>query len=234
MRGGAARTREPGGAAKRQVPSASCARRNATEPPREARGGRADSGRDGRRRRYGRPGDRERGAGRLADGLPRRARAEEDAQHPPAKHAARPGDGGGRGVRGQRRCVPAGLGCVPSASGPARALQPAGSAGCADQGLRDPPATRDGDRGQREPRCEGPATIGGVSARATAATLREVEGGLRRGIVIDTFRLDDRPTVREFRERMTRLDRGLAFCTRPCRLADAVLVDHVAGRRTRV
>jgi len=73
-----------------------------------------------------------------------------------------------------------------------------------------------------------------VAARATAATLREVEGLPHRGIVIDTFRLDDRPTMREFVERMTRLNRGLAFFRRPDRLADAVLVDDVAGRRTRV
>ena len=55
----------------------------------------------------------------------------------------------------------------------------------------------------------------------------------RRGIVINTFMLDDSPSLRAFVERMTRINRGRALYTRPDRLGEYVLVDYVAKKRRR-
>ncbi len=54
--------------------------------------------------------------------------------------------------------------------------------------------------------------------RAAQETLKEVERVTRRGITINTFMLDDSPSLRAFVERMTRINRGRALYTRPDRL----------------
>ena len=82
--------------------------------------------------------------------------------------------------------------------------------------------------------CEWPLSFGGISMRAAQETLREVERVTRRGIVINTFMLDDSPSLRAFVERMTRINRGRALYTRPDRLGDYLLVDYVAKKRKRV
>jgi uncharacterized protein with von Willebrand factor type A (vWA) domain len=81
--------------------------------------------------------------------------------------------------------------------------------------------------------CEWPLSFGGISMHAAQETLREVERVTRRGIVINTFMLDDSPSLRAFVERMTRINRGRALYTRPDRLGEYVLVDYVAKKRRR-
>jgi uncharacterized protein with von Willebrand factor type A (vWA) domain len=82
--------------------------------------------------------------------------------------------------------------------------------------------------------CEWPLSFGGISARAAQETLKEVERVTRRGIVINTFMLDDSPSLRAFVERLTRINRGRALFTRPDRLGEYLLVDYIAGKRKRV
>jgi uncharacterized protein with von Willebrand factor type A (vWA) domain len=82
--------------------------------------------------------------------------------------------------------------------------------------------------------CEWPLSFGGISIRAAQETLREVERVTRQGIVINTFMLDDSPTLRAFVDRMTRINKGRAFYTRPDRLGEYLLVDYVAKKRRRV
>jgi len=82
--------------------------------------------------------------------------------------------------------------------------------------------------------CEWPLSFGGISARAAAETLKEVERVTRRGITINTFMLDDSPSLRAFVERMTRVNKGRALYTRPDHLGEYLLVDYIGRRRKRV
>jgi uncharacterized protein with von Willebrand factor type A (vWA) domain len=82
--------------------------------------------------------------------------------------------------------------------------------------------------------CEWPLSFGGISTRAAAETLKEVERATRRGIVINTFMLDDSPPLRAFVERMTRINKGRALYTRPDHLGEYLLVDYLARRRKKV
>jgi uncharacterized protein with von Willebrand factor type A (vWA) domain len=82
--------------------------------------------------------------------------------------------------------------------------------------------------------CEWPLSFGGISMRAAQETLKEVERVTRRGIVINTFMLDDSPSLRAFVERMTRINRGRALFTRPDRLGEYLLVDYIARKRKRL
>lgn len=82
--------------------------------------------------------------------------------------------------------------------------------------------------------CEWPLSFGGISVRAARETLREVRRVTRDGIVINTFMLDDSPSLRRFVEEMTRINRGRALYTRPDRLGEYLLVDYLARKRTRV
>ena len=68
--------------------------------------------------------------------------------------------------------------------------------------------------------CEWPLSFGGISMRAAQETLKEVERVTRNGVVINTFMLDDSPSLRAFVERMTRINRGRALFTRPDRLGE--------------
>ncbi len=82
--------------------------------------------------------------------------------------------------------------------------------------------------------CEWPLSFGGISVRAAQQTLREVERVTRDGIIINTFMLDDSPSLRRFVEEMTRINRGRALYTRPDRLGQYLVVDYLARKRTRV
>jgi uncharacterized protein with von Willebrand factor type A (vWA) domain len=82
--------------------------------------------------------------------------------------------------------------------------------------------------------CEWPLSFGGVSMRAAQETLKEVERVTRRGVVINTFMLDDSPSLRAFVERMTRINKGRALYTRPDRLGEYLLVDYIGRKRRRV
>jgi uncharacterized protein with von Willebrand factor type A (vWA) domain len=82
--------------------------------------------------------------------------------------------------------------------------------------------------------CEWPLSFGGISVRAAQETLREVERVTRRGVIINTFMLDDSPSLRAFVERMTRINRGRALFTRPDRLGEYLLVDYIARKRRKI
>ncbi|MBI3768060.1 MAG: hypothetical protein HY271_06120 [Deltaproteobacteria bacterium] len=82
--------------------------------------------------------------------------------------------------------------------------------------------------------CEWPLSFGGISMRAAQETLKEVERITRMGITINTFMLDDSPSLRAFVERMTRINRGRALYTRPDRLGEYLLVDYIGHKRKKV
>ncbi len=81
--------------------------------------------------------------------------------------------------------------------------------------------------------CEWPLSFGGISMRAAQETLKEVERVTRKGITINTFMLDDSPSLRAFVEKMTMINRGRALYTRPDHLGEYMLVDYLAKRRKR-
>ncbi len=69
--------------------------------------------------------------------------------------------------------------------------------------------------------------------RTIEETLKEVLRCTREGIRINTFMLDPSYHLREFVERVTRMNRGRAFFTTPEDLGDYVLVDFIEQRRLR-
>jgi uncharacterized protein with von Willebrand factor type A (vWA) domain len=80
---------------------------------------------------------------------------------------------------------------------------------------------------------EWPSGYGGVSPRAVAQTLKQVQRITQRGITINTFMLHDSPELVGFVERMTEINHGRALFTDPQRLGSFVMVDHLAHRRKR-
>jgi uncharacterized protein with von Willebrand factor type A (vWA) domain len=82
--------------------------------------------------------------------------------------------------------------------------------------------------------CEWPLSFGGISMRAAQETLKEVERVTRKGITINTFMLDDSPSLRAFVERMTRINKGRALYTRPDHLGEYLLVDYIGRKRKKV
>ncbi len=81
--------------------------------------------------------------------------------------------------------------------------------------------------------CEWPLSFGGISMRAAQETLKEVERVTRKGITINTFMLDDSPSLRAFVEKMTAINRGRALYTRPDHLGEYMLVDYLSKKRKR-
>jgi uncharacterized protein with von Willebrand factor type A (vWA) domain len=67
--------------------------------------------------------------------------------------------------------------------------------------------------------------------RTIEMTLREVQRATKDGIRINTFMLEDNFYLREFVERMMKMNRGRAFYTTPETLGDYVLVDFLEQRR---
>jgi uncharacterized protein with von Willebrand factor type A (vWA) domain len=63
------------------------------------------------------------------------------------------------------------------------------------------------------------------------ATLTEVARCTREGIKINTFMLDATGYLKDFVERLTRLNRGRAMFTTPENLGDYVLVDFIEHKR---
>ncbi|GIW39618.1 MAG: hypothetical protein KatS3mg076_0195 [Candidatus Binatia bacterium] len=82
--------------------------------------------------------------------------------------------------------------------------------------------------------CEWPLSFGGISMRAAQETLKEVDRVTRKGVTINTFMLDDSPSLRAFVEQMTRINKGRAFYTRPDRLGEYLLVDYIERKRKKV
>ncbi len=81
--------------------------------------------------------------------------------------------------------------------------------------------------------CEWPLSFGGISMRAAQETLKEVERVTRKGITINTFMLDDSPSLRAFVEKMTQINQGRALYTRPDHLGEYMLVDYLTRKRKR-
>jgi uncharacterized protein with von Willebrand factor type A (vWA) domain len=63
------------------------------------------------------------------------------------------------------------------------------------------------------------------------ATLKEAARLTRKGIDINTFMLDARPSLIQFVERLAALNKGRAFFTTPNNLGEYLLVDYLARRR---
>ncbi|MDD9942595.1 MAG: hypothetical protein OXU20_16260 [Myxococcales bacterium] len=84
---------------------------------------------------------------------------------------------------------------------------------------------------QGELHAEWPSSYGGISPRAVAQTLKQVQRITRRGITINTFMLHDSPELVGFVERMTEVNRGRALFTDPAHLGSYVMVDHLASRQ---
>ena len=82
--------------------------------------------------------------------------------------------------------------------------------------------------------CEWPLSFGGISLRAAAETLKEVERVTKKGVTINTFMLDDSPSLRAFVEKMTRINKGRALYTRPDQLGQYLLVDYLGRKKKRV
>jgi len=70
------------------------------------------------------------------------------------------------------------------------------------------------------------------SPRTIEMTLREVQRCTKDGIRINTFMLEDNYYLREFVERMMKMNRGRAFYTTPETLGDYVLVDFLDQKRS--
>ena len=68
--------------------------------------------------------------------------------------------------------------------------------------------------------------------RTIEMTLREVQRCTKDGIRINTFMLEDSLYLREFVERMMKMNQGRAFYTTPETLGDYVLVDFLDQKRT--
>jgi len=82
--------------------------------------------------------------------------------------------------------------------------------------------------------CEWPLSFGGISMRAAQETLKEVERATQRRITINTFMLDDSPSLRAFVDKMTQLNRGRAFYTRPDHLGEYLLIDYVSKKKKKI
>jgi len=76
-----------------------------------------------------------------------------------------------------------------------------------------------------------PMFFGGLSPRATFETLKEVKRVTGMGIRINTFMLDDSPTLRRFVDEMTRINKGRAFFTTPEHLGKYLFVDYLKRKR---
>lgn len=81
--------------------------------------------------------------------------------------------------------------------------------------------------------CEMPLSVGSLSQRAAHETLKEVKRVTRQGITLNTFMLDDSPSLLGFVERMTRINKGRALYTCADRLGVYLLVDWLGRRRWR-
>ncbi len=75
-----------------------------------------------------------------------------------------------------------------------------------------------------------PMGLGSVSALAVGQTMKQVHRLTRLGVTINTFMLDDAPELVGFVERMTEVNRGRAFFTRPSELGSYVMLDFVSRR----
>ena len=72
------------------------------------------------------------------------------------------------------------------------------------------------------------------SQRTLDATLREVMRCTKEDVTINIFMLEEYSYLREFVEKITRINRGRAFFTTPDQLGRYLLVDYRNGKRKRI
>ena len=74
----------------------------------------------------------------------------------------------------------------------------------------------------------------GLDLKIVNRTLEEVDQCRRQGVVITTFMLATDPTLTEFVEKLTRINRGRAYFASPHDLGEFILADYIRNRRRRV
>ncbi len=74
----------------------------------------------------------------------------------------------------------------------------------------------------------------GLDRRVVASTLEEAQALRRNKIVITTFMLTDEPVLVEFVQKLTRINRGRAYFTRPDNIASCIFVDYIKNRRRKI
>ena len=74
----------------------------------------------------------------------------------------------------------------------------------------------------------------GLDLKIVNRTLEEVDLCRRQRIVITTFMLATDPTLTDFVERLTQINRGRAFFSSPYELGEFILADYIRNRRRRV
>ncbi|MBI4566260.1 MAG: VWA domain-containing protein [Planctomycetes bacterium] len=74
----------------------------------------------------------------------------------------------------------------------------------------------------------------GLDPKIVSLTLDEAARCRRGGIVITTFMLTDDPTLVDFVNRLTRINRGRAYFSSASRLGDTLFVDYLRNRKRRV
>jgi len=74
----------------------------------------------------------------------------------------------------------------------------------------------------------------GLDLRIVNRTLEEVDQCRRQGVVITTFMLATDPTLTDFVEKLTRINRGRAYFASPYNLGEFILADYIRNRRRRV
>jgi len=74
----------------------------------------------------------------------------------------------------------------------------------------------------------------GLDMRIVNKTLEEVDLCRRQRIVITTFMLATDPTLTQFVEKMTRINRGRAYFASPYQLGEYILADYIKNRRRRI
>ena len=74
----------------------------------------------------------------------------------------------------------------------------------------------------------------GLDLKIVNKTLEEVDQCRRQGIVITTFMLATDPTLTDFVEKLTQINRGRAYFASPYDLGQFILADYIRNRRKRV
>lgn len=74
----------------------------------------------------------------------------------------------------------------------------------------------------------------GLDLKIVNKTLEEVDVCRRHGVVITTFMLATDPTLTEFVEKLTQINRGRAYFASPYNLGEFILADYIRNRRRRV
>jgi len=74
----------------------------------------------------------------------------------------------------------------------------------------------------------------GLDLKIVNKTLEEVDQCRRQGVVITTFMLATDPTLTDFVEKLTQINRGRAYFASPYDLGQFILADYIRNRRKRV